>query len=67
VSHLARLPELTAEELDELGVAVTERIAALSFALGVAASPEVRSALDEHWHICFALSTAIAEARMSLR
>jgi hypothetical protein len=65
--RLARLPGLNAAELDELGVAVTERIAQLSTALAVARSLEIRAVLDEHWRLCFSLSTAIAEARLSLR
>lgn len=64
---MARLPELTAEELDELHDAIKERMNVLAGVRAKASAPELLATIDHKGLVLQSLSTAVAEARLSLR
>lgn len=64
---LADLPALTADELDELGLAVTSRMSMYHDVLTKMGDTPTRTDVTKRYHICQSLSTAIAEARLNVR
>lgn len=66
-TELAVLPHLTAPELDELGLALTHRLAMMHSTLNDRTVPtELHDDWRERYAICLSLATAVAEARLSL-
>ena len=67
MAELARLPELNAEELDELRIAVALLMTSLVEIRALGTSDLVIEECDRRGAILLSLSTAIAEARLNLR
>jgi hypothetical protein len=62
---LANLPALTAEELDELHVAVAAQMYALA-RMRTRSAPEILAVLERKGRVLQSLDTAVVEARLSL-